>query len=100
MRETGTTYWHSLNSGATNSSGFTSLPGGRNEAFTFFGLTYGNFFWSSSLNDTWSAWLRDQSGGYVDGYIHRGCEYLTDGYSIRRIRNSAIFHQIHPNHNV
>lgn len=57
MKENGTTHWASPNTGATNTSGFTALPGGyRYRIGTFIDLEYGAFFWSSSqysLSHTW-----------------------------------------------
>jgi uncharacterized protein (TIGR02145 family) len=47
MKETGTMHWQSPNTGATNASGFTALPGGyRSESGGFYEM--GNFaqFWS------------------------------------------------------
>ncbi|MCX6235096.1 MAG: hypothetical protein NT175_10320 [Bacteroidetes bacterium] len=58
--EAGTGHWYSPNTGATNESGFIGLPEGfrsfSNGTFSFLG-SYG-FFWSSSQNDTYDAWLR------------------------------------------
>jgi uncharacterized protein (TIGR02145 family) len=51
MKQTGTTYWDSPNTGATNISGFTALPGGciHNYASpTFYFLGDNAVFWSSS----------------------------------------------------
>lgn len=51
MKETGTAHWQSPNQDATNSSGFTGLPGGYRfsyGSFNFIG-NYG-FWWSSSEN--------------------------------------------------
>jgi len=49
MKETGTLHWQDPNNGATNSSGFSALPGGcRSEipvGFTAIGLL--NFYWTS-----------------------------------------------------
>jgi uncharacterized protein (TIGR02145 family) len=49
MKETGTTHWATPNTGATNSSGFSALPG----SFCFSGGNFGNagfsaYFWSST----------------------------------------------------
>jgi len=57
MKETGTAHWINPNTGATNSSGFSALPGS-------FRFPYGTFFsagsvgewWSASETDTWTAW--------------------------------------------
>jgi uncharacterized protein (TIGR02145 family) len=50
MKEAGTVHWSSPNTGATNSSGFTGLPGGcryySNGSFEALGL--GGYWWSSS----------------------------------------------------
>jgi len=48
MKETGTTHWNSPNAGATNSSGFTALPGG-------YRSTNGGFYDRGSFGIWWSA---------------------------------------------
>ena len=49
LKETGTTHWQSPNTGATNSSGFTALPGGyRNGTANFFHINLYNFLWTST----------------------------------------------------
>ena len=65
MKETGTTHWPSPNQDATNTSGFTALPGGcRNNSGTFsyygdYGKLGSSTFWWSSLEDgSQLAWNR------------------------------------------
>lgn len=59
MKEAGLTHWASPNTGATNESGFTALPGGyRDLNGGFYDLTYGALFWSSSQVDATYAWPR------------------------------------------
>ncbi len=54
MKESGTAHWSNPNLGATNSSGFTALPGGYRNNLGIFDETYNyGFWWSSShFNDT------------------------------------------------
>ena len=53
-----TTLWESPNTGATNSSGFTALPGGfRLNNFNFYSIGKESGFWSSSDNIAY-AWYR------------------------------------------
>jgi uncharacterized protein (TIGR02145 family) len=52
LKETGTTHWQSPNTGATNSSGFTALPGGRYIG-AFSGIRGAATFWTS----TWDPYL-------------------------------------------
>jgi uncharacterized protein (TIGR02145 family) len=47
LKEAGTTHWLSINIGATNSSGFTALPGGYN--------TYGTFKDIGSFETIWTS---------------------------------------------
>ena len=59
MKSTGTTYWNSPNTGASNESGLTALPGGwRNSAGNFFNISYNAFFWSATHYATSLAWIR------------------------------------------
>jgi uncharacterized protein (TIGR02145 family) len=68
MKEMGTTHWISPNTDASNSSGFTGLPGGcRTNFFSTFNDigTYASW-WSSSDNGAASAWfytMNNNSGG-------------------------------------
>jgi uncharacterized protein (TIGR02145 family) len=61
LRETGTVHWPSPNIGATNSSGFTALPGGYRD---FYGLPFlsigsGGKWWSSSQLSSAGGFGRD-----------------------------------------
>ncbi|MEI6143236.1 MAG: FISUMP domain-containing protein [Mariniphaga sp.] len=57
LKETGTTHWGSQNTGATNSSGFTALPGGYRDLYGEFGGENKGNWWSSTY-DTRYYWLR------------------------------------------
>ncbi len=58
LKETGTTHWISPNTGATNSIGFTGLPGGyRNSGGTNAIGSQGQW-WSSSEYSSTNAWVR------------------------------------------
>lgn len=85
LKRAGTTHWYSPNNGATNSSGFTGLPGGyRSTGGTFGSLTYYAYFWSSS-EDGSLAWYR---GLYYD-YAQVGRDGSTQAYglSVRCVRD-------------
>ena len=48
MKVPGTQYWNSPNTGATNESGFSALPGGSRTAVGYFSILGGGGFWWSS----------------------------------------------------
>jgi uncharacterized protein (TIGR02145 family) len=86
MKEAGTTHWGSPNTGATNESGFTGLPGSeRMYEGSYWGMGAAAFFWSSSAGDWGDAWSRvlwyndsTADGGEGDGQF---------GYSIRCVKD-------------
>jgi uncharacterized protein (TIGR02145 family) len=47
LKEAGTSHWYTPNTGATNESGFTALPGGMADSYGFSGLGYDGNFWCS-----------------------------------------------------
>jgi uncharacterized protein (TIGR02145 family) len=87
MKETGTSHWTSPNTGATNSSGFTALPGGyrnfNNGYFNYKGGTAG--FGSSTEYDNDLAWHRELYYGYSE--VYRTKYYKNYGFSIRCLRD-------------
>ncbi|MCX6227333.1 MAG: hypothetical protein NTV01_21735 [Bacteroidia bacterium] len=85
LKETGTTHWWNPNTGATNSSGFTALPGGyryNSGAFSLLGLYA--YFWSSS--ECGSTALYRYLDYYFDG-VYQDCRYRSYGFSVRCLRN-------------
>src|SRR5690554_5475820 len=57
LKETGTTHW-ARNTGATNETGFTALPGGgRDDSGTFYGIGGDGFWWSATEHYA-LAWYR------------------------------------------
>jgi uncharacterized protein (TIGR02145 family) len=89
MKETGFVHWDSPNTGATNSSGFTGLPGGykdKNAASAFEYLRTVGFWWSSSLGTSSTyAW-------YARAYYNSDDALITQqtqeaGMSVRLIKD-------------
>ena len=86
MKETGLAHWSSPNAGATNSSGFTALPGGyrRNDG-NFVSKGDYAYFWSSTEYNSGYALFRALY--YLDSQIHRYYFPNLDGFSVRCVRD-------------
>jgi uncharacterized protein (TIGR02145 family) len=86
MKETGTAHWSSPNTGATNSSGFTALPGGyRLGSGNFYYLTGTAYFWSSTEHSSTDAWYRNLACNH--GNAFRDGNYKAYGFSCRCLRD-------------
>jgi uncharacterized protein (TIGR02145 family) len=84
--ESGTGYWIVPNDAATNSSGFSGLPGGQRwytGTYAFIGVK--GAFWSSSEADTVAAWPRFLLN-YI-GYLSSLNEAKRTGLSIRCLKD-------------
>jgi uncharacterized protein (TIGR02145 family) len=78
--------WTAPNTGATNSSGFTGLPGGgRNYVGTYSGIGYYGGWWSSGQYSTPDAWYRGLY--YNDGSGYRSLSTKRNGFSVRCVRD-------------
>ena len=86
MKEIGYTYWNSPNTGATNSSGFTALPGGyRYTDGAFYSLNLYAYFWTASENSVTNAWYRSLNYGY--GNVLSTHFYKGNGSSVRCLQD-------------
>jgi uncharacterized protein (TIGR02145 family) len=86
LKESGTAHWSSPNTGATNESGFTALPGGwRNSNGTFYEIT--NFgIWLSSTEFS-AANVTCQYMGYYYIFVDKNYPLKSDGHSVRCVRD-------------
>lgn len=79
LKEVGTTHWQSPNTGATNESGFTALPGGYREGDgTFYDMGHLAYFVSSS-------WRR--ALWYNNSEIARSIHGKHYGFSVRCVKD-------------
>ena len=89
MKEMGTEHWNTPNTDATNSSGFTGLPGGsRYHLGGFEHIDNFSLWWTSSDVDTAFAWywyLRYNNGSVDIGTTHREA-----GFSVRCLKDSSL----------
>jgi len=89
LKESGSTHWGSSNTGATNESGFTALPGGyRDENYGAFNYMGGTGCWWTSTEDvdhTSSAWSRYLDSGSND--VPRYYRSKVFGFSVRCIKD-------------
>ena len=87
LKETGSTHWISPNTGATNESGFTALPGGYRgyEGSSYF-TGYAGYWWSATESDATNAWYH---GLYYNGiYEHNLSNSKKVGFSVRCIKGN------------
>lgn len=86
LKETGTTHWDSPNTGATNETGFTALPGGgRHTNGSFYDIGYYGYWLSTTEYDTYNAWYRFMS--YYYSYVYRNSFNKEFGISVRCVRD-------------
>jgi uncharacterized protein (TIGR02145 family) len=85
MKETGTTHWTTPNTGATNTSGYTGLPGGNRGLINFNTVGALGLWWSSTEGAATLAWCRrlNSSGGNIDLFNTT----KISGLSVRCIRD-------------
>jgi len=82
MKETDTNHWQSPNTGATNETGFTALPGGyRDYGGAYYSVRKYGCWWSSSEYSASGAFYRSMCFGYSD--IMRDPNYKAYGLSVR-----------------
>ena len=87
MKETGTEHWNSPNTGATNESGFTALPGGNHDYDSGNYIEMGDYayFWSATDGDSNFAWTRLLH--YQYSIVIRSYGYKRGGWSVRCVRD-------------
>ncbi len=87
LKETGTTHWLSPNTGATNETGFTALPGGNRYGDGSFDNIGGDGNWWSSTeySTTTPAWYRLMH--YSGATVYRGYNDKQSGFSVRCVRD-------------
>ncbi len=86
MKETGTEHWNSPNTGATNSSGFTGLPGGYRYPIGYFDdLGFRGMSWSAT--EVGSTEARYRNLGYVHEALGHGNYYKEGGLSVRCLKD-------------
>ena len=86
MKETGTLHWASPNGNATNTSGFTGLPGGENREFMgFVDLNYYSHFWSATEINSTHAWHLGLA--YSVGAVSHWYEVKTTAFSVRCLKD-------------
>lgn len=93
LKETGTTHWQTPNTGATNSSGFTALPGGMGGTDGLFYVLgeWGNL-WLSNQRDVNDSWFFNFSSENAEAGRYYWDKYA--GHSVRCIKNEPATTQL------
>ncbi|MBN1892986.1 hypothetical protein JW906_00745 [bacterium] len=88
LKETGDSHWIDPNTGATNESGFSALPGGYcfGVDVPFHYLGNSAFFWTSTANGTYEAWSRQLE--YDQSWIYRSShQEKVAGLTVRLVKD-------------
>ena len=88
LKETSTMHWTDPNTGATDETGFASLPGGARNLDGTFGFIGGDGHWWSSSEDNTDVWIRYMSNNYSG--VARISVDKVYGLSVRCVRDIVI----------
>jgi uncharacterized protein (TIGR02145 family) len=85
--EAGTGLWYAPNTDATNTSGFTGLPGGyrNNRDGSFYGIGVYGSWWSSTARGPHGSWRWELF--YDHGYDYRYSLFWECGFSVRCVKD-------------
>ena len=87
LKEAGTEHWTGANTGATNESGFTALPGGiRSDTGGYALIGTNGFWWSATDNDATTAWDRHLATTNTTIYVQTYPKGR--GFSVRCVKNA------------
>jgi uncharacterized protein (TIGR02145 family) len=87
LKETGMTHWISPNTGATNETGFSALPGGGRDSYGgFFDVGRNGGWWSSDDYNTNSAWYFYLYNDYNN--VNKPSDSKSNGYSVRCLKDN------------
>jgi uncharacterized protein (TIGR02145 family) len=86
LKEAGGAHWTAPNAGATNSSGFTALPGGfRNNAGSFESIGFKGYWWTATESSSTNAVYRFLD--YNTVILTAANDDKNHGFSVRCVRN-------------
>jgi uncharacterized protein (TIGR02145 family) len=88
LKETGTLHWQTPNTGATNETGFSALPGGSRDmsgAFTPIGTV--GYFWTVTMYSPIEGWNRNID--YNSNGVNSFYNYKQSGFSVRCLMGAA-----------
>lgn len=85
LKESGIVHWPNPNTGASNTTGFTALPGGYRDDLAAFNPLASGYWWSSTEYGISGAWSRNMS--YVSASVVRADANRRYGYAIRCIKD-------------
>lgn len=87
LKQAGTSAWKDPNTGATNSSGFTALPGGRSGDMEMKLFGTAAFFWTNVDDDDATSWCGALTSSGED--LGLTPTEKKNGFSVRCIKNSG-----------
>jgi uncharacterized protein (TIGR02145 family) len=91
LKEAGTFHWSSPNTGATNETGFTALPGGWINMYNRTNVGSVGRWWTSTENDPYCAWYRiiysDKTNVYRKYFSQMETKF--SAYSVRCIKDDT-----------
>jgi len=85
LKEAETAYWASPNTGATDETGFTALPGGWRYIGTFGTIGDLGNWWSATAYDAANSWYRYMN--YSNAHVSRFYYLSQNGFSVRCVRD-------------
>ncbi|MEI6753775.1 MAG: FISUMP domain-containing protein [Paludibacter sp.] len=86
LKETGTLNWLSPNTAATNSTGFSALPGGQrsNNGTTYSNFSKYGYFWTATM---YNSYAYSRSMNYASSVVTQLYDYKASGNSVRCIKD-------------